>query len=208
VGPPAAVRGNADPGSGGCRTFRVDRQYRSRLEILRDFLTATRDAGRKTRIIGLANLNPTSFRDYLEYSIALGLVQDTSGGYRLTPRADVVLDAIQRLLVRTAEVDAALLDLQRGLEGLPSAAPSAPGTLRFVSRIAWNEIARSASGAYSNLDGPRARSASVELDSVALPSWFVRGDPPESEGPVLSPERPAPTAPVPRRRPMRSRSRS
>jgi len=186
VRPSAAVRACAR-GSGGrrLRTDRADRQYRSRLEILRDFLDATRDGGKKTRIIGLANLNPSSFQSYLDYCLALRLVQDTPVGYRLTPRADVVLDAIERLLARSAEVDAALLSLQQGCEGTVAPGVAPKGALRYVSRLAWNEVVRSATDSLAAEAGKREDRIVDDLRLVSFPAWSRRDEEGEPEGPRI-----------------------
>ena len=52
------------------RSYPADHHYRSKVEILRDFLVAIQESGKKTRIIGLANLNPSSFRPYLRFCLA------------------------------------------------------------------------------------------------------------------------------------------
>lgn len=119
-----------------------DRQYRSRVEILRDFLGAVRETGKKTRVIGLANLNPASYQSYLDFSLAHRLVQSTSAGYRLTPRADSVLDSIDRLVARSAELDAALLDLRRYLSSSKLPTARSKRALRYVSPVALNEMVR------------------------------------------------------------------
>jgi len=114
-----------------------DGRYRTKVEVLRDFLVATREESRKTRIIGTANLNPASFQKYLASCIRLNLVQETTHGYELTARAEVVLDRIERLLEMNSEVESALLGLNRVLEECSGAGEVSP-TLRFVSRLAWN----------------------------------------------------------------------
>jgi predicted transcriptional regulator len=190
-------RCGADPGR--LHTYRGDRQYRSRVEILRDFLDATRRSGRKTRIIGLANLNPESFQRYLELSLALELVETApGGGYRTTGRAEVVLDSISRLLAKSGEVDSALRDLQRGLDGFASAPGENPVALRYVSRIAWNEMVR------STLLGADSDGA-LDLSSGGE-SAEPGGAPPDS-GTRVAPRFVQPEPSVPRRRNPRFRTR-
>lgn len=134
----ARVRGR------GLLTHRGERQYRSRLEILRDFLEATRTAGKKTRIIGLANLNPSSFDFYRDFCVNLQLVEEIPGGYRLTARADKVLAAIERVVHRGAELDSALSELQRNVSRSGASATRSGGAMRWVSKLAWQEVVESA----------------------------------------------------------------
>lgn len=128
---------------------RADRQYRSRIEILRDFLGAVRETGKKTRVIGLANLNPASYRPYLDFCLAHRLVELTPSGYRLTPHAGTVMDSIDRLVARSADLDAALLELGRGLDATIPSPPSAKPTLRYVSVVAFSEIGRSSARSFA-----------------------------------------------------------
>lgn len=166
----------------GPRTYRTDRHYRSRIEILRDFLGAVRETGKKTHIIGLANLNPASFQPYLEFCRTLQLVQNTPTGYRLTPRADAVLQVIERLLARSAEVDAALLDLYRGFNNghVPESPPK--GALRYVSILAWNEVVRSAKQSLVPEIEARRDLRPLDLSSTAMSAWFDRVGTSEPEG--------------------------
>ena len=154
---------------------REDRQYRSRLEILRDFLGAMRETGKKTRVIGLANLNPASYQPYLEFCLAHHLVQDTSAGYRLTPRADHVLEAIDRIVGHSAEVDAALADLQRGLEGTRVASPSSRPALRYVSLVAFHEMIRNSADARDPSASPVAPGRVGEVTASAALHWSRSG---------------------------------
>jgi len=133
--PPAPQAG---PGDGRVRSSQPKGgRYRTKVEVLRDFLLATREESRKTRIIGTANLNPASFQKYLASCIRLNLVQKSAHGYELTARAEVVLDRIERLLEMSSEVESALVGLNRFL-GEGSGAGEVSPTLRFVSRLAWN----------------------------------------------------------------------
>lgn len=110
------------------------------MEILRDFLEATRASGKKTRIIGLANLNPSSFQFYRQFCLSRQLIEEAAGGYRLTKRADQALAAIDRVVARGTELDAALTDLHRHV-GRTLPGPPRPGeALRWVSRVAWQEV--------------------------------------------------------------------
>jgi len=201
------ARARANPGGTTLPADRGDKQYRSRLEILRDFLDATREGGKKTRIIGLANLNPSSFQSYLDYCVALRLIQDTPAGYRLTPRADIVLDAIERLLSRSAEVDAALLALQKGVEGAPTPGSPSKGALRYVSRLAWNEVVRSAQDSLGTEAELAKGGMSVDLRLLAYPTWSERADASDADAPALARELPPEPPPTPRPRSSRGRAR-
>jgi len=118
------------------------RKYRTKIEVLGDFLEAARQGRNKTRIIGLANLNPTSFQKYLEFCVSLDLIRVTPGGYRLTARADEVLEAIQGVLRESKQADSALYGLQKSLGRLPVDDAGGTAVLRYVSRVAWGQIPR------------------------------------------------------------------
>jgi predicted transcriptional regulator len=189
------------------RTNRTDRRYRSRIEILRDFLGAVRETGKKTHIIGLANLNPTSFQPYLDFCSTLHLVQDTPAGYRLTPRADAVLDVIERLLARSAEVDAALLDLHRGFNGSNLSRPASSGTLRYVSILAWNDIVQSVADSVGTEDKSHWSRRSIDLPDASSPTWLGRAGESDTDEPIVARHFLLDTADPPARRPARTRSR-
>ncbi len=181
------------------------RKYRTRLEVLRDFLEAIRETGKKTHIIGLANLNPTSFQPYLDFCLSLQLVQDTPEGYQLLPRADAVLEVIQRLLARSTEVDAALLDLHRGFNGSKPPGLPSKGAVRYVSILAWNEVVRSAAGSLVLEAGRSGGHRSLDLPTTTTPPWFGHLGAPEPEGSVMANHLLADEDPPPRRPPARAR---
>ncbi len=89
----------------------MGRTYRTRLEVLHDFLDASRRASRKTRIIGLANLNPAYFDSYARFCVEQHLLEVTRDGYRTTELAEQVLAAIRQVLSKTAELDGAIRSL-------------------------------------------------------------------------------------------------
>jgi predicted transcriptional regulator len=185
------------------------RKYRTRLEILHDFLEAIRKTGKKTHIIGLSNLNPSSFQPYLDFSIALELVKVTPAGYQLTPRAEAVIEVIQRLLARSSEVDAALLDLHRGFNGSNLSEPSTKGALRYVSILAWNEVVRSAAGFLEDKTEFSGGRLSVGLNRIATPATFKGAGTIDPEGDLavrhLLPDTGPQVADPPPRRPARTR---
>jgi predicted transcriptional regulator len=169
-------------------TQRTEGRYRSKLEVLRDFLRATRQERKKTRIIGVANLNPGSFQRYLEVCIQRELVRRTPAGYELTPRAEVVLERVDRLLEMSTEIETAVRDLDRILGPSSFGPKDRDGAPRYVSRIAWSELQR------SELERPTLASPPVRTGPTSplaihgLKFWWERdGDPPEPE----SPSRPA-----------------
>jgi len=96
-------------------------------------------ARKKTRIVGLANLNPASFEKYLAFCLDLRLVETRPDGYHLTAKAAAALSALERIVAKSAEVDRAVGDLHRVLRNGQD--PDDGGlTLRWVSRLAWTEV--------------------------------------------------------------------
>lgn len=182
--------------------YRGDRQYRGRVEILRDFLGAVGAHERKTRIIGVANLNPSSFQKYLDFCLTLDLVQKSPGGYRLTPRANAVLDSIDRLLVKSGEVDDTLVEFRRAFSRSQSVAPGTKSTLRYISRLAWDEVCRTNAGSAA---GGTAFHQSADALADDPPSLWIDppaiDDPPANDDPPKATARPPlPPSPRPRRR--------
>jgi predicted transcriptional regulator len=122
------------------------RTYRSKLEVFRDVLVATRQASRKTRIIGLANLNPTSFQRHMALARAHGFVLVDDGDYRLTDKADRFLAALDEVMAKSLQLDEAVRSLEQ------SALAASPDqrrdgvVLRYISRLAWSEVQRPGNG--------------------------------------------------------------
>ena len=113
-------------------------RYRSKLELFQEMLEATRHASRKTRIIGLANLNPRTFQKYMDFASSHGLTVEKNGTYRLTDRADRALAVLRQVAVKSTELDATILQLKRGtwlgrIDGWTEG-----DALRQISRIAWS----------------------------------------------------------------------
>ena len=118
----------------------IVRSYRSKIEVLRDFLSAAREPVPKTRLIGMANLNPLSFQRYLRICTERGLIDSVSGAYVATPRAGPLLEAIDGLILKTSELELAL-EVLEGTTQTPGGRNGGNG--RAVSpflRQAWNEI--------------------------------------------------------------------
>jgi len=179
-----------------------DGRYRTKIEVLRDFLHATRQESKKTRIIGVANLNPSSFQKYLEACTRLDLVRESSEGYELTPRAEVVLDRIERLLEKSSEAEAAFQALDRFLRDSALSGDSPPA-LRYVSRIAWNQVARP----NSESGPPLPRSNALDR-SGAYPSLDFKlewGDERAGTKNAPRPESPSPTEPPSEENPLTPR---
>lgn len=144
------------------------RRYRSKLELFRDFLRAVQQDPKKTRILGLANLNPRSFERYARHCLEQELVVRTPVGYQLTARAEAVLGRLDRLLAMRTEVTLALSTLER-LVGPNAGAPS--GTTeppRYVSPIIW-------AGELLDADLTRSLARPVSSPSPAGPVAPARG---------------------------------
>jgi predicted transcriptional regulator len=89
------------------------RQYRSKLEMLRDFLAAAQVETRKTRIMYRANLNQASFARYVALCQKQQLLTKVSGGYTVTPRAEELLLSINRVLSKVSDLQVAVDVLNR-----------------------------------------------------------------------------------------------
>jgi predicted transcriptional regulator len=127
-------------GQGKSRSTR--RSYRSKLELFRDLLVATRYASKRTRIIGLANLNPETFHKHMALAGTLGLVAVDGSDYRLTERAEPVLVALQDVLARSQEIDGAVQALERSILPQGEELAAEVSVRHHISRIAWVEIQR------------------------------------------------------------------
>lgn len=82
-----------------------------------------------------------------------------------------MLKAIDQLIARSEEVDAALLQLQRGFEPSTPASPSSRQALRYVSVLAWNEVLRSAAVSLATKARTLDGRLSVDLPVAATPAW-------------------------------------
>jgi len=171
------------------------RAYRSKIEVLRDFLLAASEPIPKTRLIGTANLNPGSFQRYLRICTERELITSISGGYVTTPKARSLLAAIDGLMSTTGQIEHAFRVL--GSNGEPVAAPSShePGrespfplngvASRHVLRQAWNEIVLR--------PPPRARGGPPAVVRAASTGASAPTPEPLASSPV--PRRPRPLAP-------------
>lgn len=114
--------------------------YRTKIEVLRDFLRAAQVPTPKTRIIGAANLNPTSFQRYLRLCTERELITTTARGYVTTPRAVPILAAIDGVISKSSELERAVRALEHSTQERPRANGRDGSTLRYISRQAWSEI--------------------------------------------------------------------
>lgn len=114
------------------------RRYRSKVEVFRDLLVATRQSSKKTRIIGLANLNPSTFRRHMEVAVSQGLVSVVGGDYLLTERANRALEAFDAILTMSRDLDNVVQTLKRTAL-YPGAEHWVAGqALRHISPKDWN----------------------------------------------------------------------
>lgn len=159
-------------------------RYRTKPEVLNDFLDAVRRSPKKTRIVGLANLNPASFEKYLAFCQAFDLVETFPGGYHLTTKGVGALDALERLATKTSEIHRAVEDLQRIL-GTPSAVRGGELTLRWASRLAWDEIVLSKAAEGPGFAIARPSGAPAPLRTSDTDPWEDRDSSLlESSGPI------------------------
>jgi predicted transcriptional regulator len=84
------------------------RRYRSKLELLRDFLAAAQVETVKTRIMNRANLNQVSFARYKTLAESNELLKEVGGGYALTPQAESLLRSINEVLSKAADLRVAV----------------------------------------------------------------------------------------------------
>jgi predicted transcriptional regulator len=109
--------------------------------VLRDLLSAARREGRKTRIIGIANLNHSSFRKYARIAEARGLLVNNAAGYGTTPLAEEWLRGVDEVLAKKNELDEAVRRLvnitSRGGHPLPplSALPASGLEIRYLPEL-------------------------------------------------------------------------
>lgn len=146
------------------------RKYRSKVEVLRDFLEATHEQSTKSRIIGIANLNRVLFQRYLNLAVSFDLVAVTPRGYRLTARARPAIEAIDRYLARRNEAVSALHELRRvchegrgrgsARSGLPRIDPE-----QLLARPRWTEAGTASSG--TPWEGALSRSGGLKPAATA-----------------------------------------
>ena len=175
------------------------RAYRTRLEVLRDILGVPGDEANKSRIIRLANLNPTAFDRYVRFCLETGLLELEDNRYRKTGVSVPAIQAINHVLAKAGELGTAIRDLGTtlGREGvdLDSQAP----VVRFASAAAWGDLTRS--GAPGN-GSASYDAASPWVKRVALVNETAASGPRTGrKGPRAGPP------PPPRARPTRAPGR-
>jgi predicted transcriptional regulator len=72
--------------------------------MLRDFLAAAQTETLKTRIMNRANLNQVTFSRYMAFCQDRHLLQKMNGGYAFTPQADSLLQSLNRVLSKAADL--------------------------------------------------------------------------------------------------------
>ena len=117
----------------------MGRKYRTRLEVLHDLLEASQKTSRKTRIIGLANLNPAYFEIYARFCLDHHLLQFTTDGYRPTDRTEPVLAAIRRVISKSSELDDALRSLASVVRQDPEVGDLGGPATRVYGSDGWEE---------------------------------------------------------------------
>ncbi len=117
----------------------MGRKYRTRLEVLHDLLEASQRTSRKTRIIGLANLNPAYFEIYARFCLDHHLLQFSTDGYRPTDRTEPVLAAIRRVISKSSELDDALRALASVVRQGPEVGDLGGPATRVYGSDGWEE---------------------------------------------------------------------
>jgi predicted transcriptional regulator len=132
--------GKRQPRKPGERGVEGGRQYRSKLEMLRDFLAAAQTETRKTRIMNRANLNQTSFARYVTLCQQRQLLTKVSGGYMVTPRAEELLLSINRVLSKASDLQHAVDVLNRTARSGGYLLPVPEVSVRALERINLPEL--------------------------------------------------------------------
>jgi predicted transcriptional regulator len=116
------------------------RHYRSKLELLRDFLAAVQTETVKTRIMNRANMNPLSFSRYMALCRDRELLVEVKGGYTLTPQAGNLLQSINRVLSKATDLQAAVEVLSRSTRSGGYGLPRPETSLRPFDPINLREL--------------------------------------------------------------------
>jgi len=121
-------------------------RYRTKIEVLRDIVRAASTEERKTRIIGLANLNQGSFQRYYQLGLSLGLLVPTATGVTATRAADEWLTAVDSILSKSSELSAAIDTLNRltlpvsGSGGIRTRPRASHDAVQLLARLAWTDL--------------------------------------------------------------------
>jgi hypothetical protein len=138
-------------------------RYRTKIEVLRDIVRAATSEKRKTRIIGMANLNQVSFQRYSALGVSLGLLEPSGSGLAATPAAEEWLGAVDTILSKSSEVAAAIDTLYRltqpernggngGTRGKPPY-----DAVQLLARLAWADLRPSARAISAGRPAPLRR---------------------------------------------------
>ncbi|MGP8078087.1 MAG: winged helix-turn-helix domain-containing protein [Thermoplasmata archaeon] len=131
-------------------------RYRTKIEVLRDLVRAASTEERKTRIIGMANLNQSSFYRYSSLAVDLGLVEPTGVGLSATPAGEEWLGVVNAILMKGSEVSEAIENLGRltGTPGSGQARGKPPyNAVQLLARLAWADLKAPSGG----ISGGRTR---------------------------------------------------
>lgn len=84
----------------------MSRRYRTKLKILRDFLLAVSKEHKKTRIMYAADMNPLTFKKYLENYITQGFIRCKDNEYFITEKGIKTLNMCENVLGKIEEIEA------------------------------------------------------------------------------------------------------
>ena len=131
--------------------------------------------------MGAANVIPRSFQKYFRFCLKYDLVCSTSGGYAATDWGNSVLETIEGVVARAAEIESAVHPLQGSgqSQSVPNGANGS--ALRHISRWLWNDIlVKSENGSSARRSGGFARKDPRAVSDRAL----FAADTISSDGPL------------------------
>ena len=67
-------------------------KYRRRFEIIADIISGAEKGAKKTRIMYFANLSYRLLKKYLEHTVKVGFVRESSDGYETTEKGRIFLE--------------------------------------------------------------------------------------------------------------------
>lgn len=83
----------------------MERKYRTKLMILRDFLLAVSKEKKKTRIMYAANMNPVTFNKYLSKYLSEVLIEKQGDFYQITKKGEQTLEMCEKILEKISEIE-------------------------------------------------------------------------------------------------------
>ncbi len=131
--------------TGGSRSTSHAR-YRTKIELLRDLVAAASREERKTRLIGIANLNRRSFDRYTSLAMSLGLVRETEVGFTATAIAGPWLASLEDVMSKSSELTQLMDEMVRavrpakGLTPRGAFSPPVQAFSRLLGRLAWDDL--------------------------------------------------------------------